>query len=181
MFEGLLPEPHNMIVLDLLFLMAHWHGLAKLRLHTDHTLAYLDRVTTELGEQLRVFKRRTCAAYKTGELPRETAARKRRKARPKTKLKTQPMKPEPLLVKEKITQPKPKQKLKEFNLNTYKTHSLGDYVDMIKKYGTTDSYSTEVVSYSDFQVLNTLRSFSRVNWSTKHQRLDIKEQAVNNF
>lgn len=151
-FEGLLPEPHNKIVLDLLFLMAHWHGLAKLRLHTDLTLTHLDKVTTELGEQLRVFKRRTCTAYKTGELPRETAARKRRKARPKTK--AQPTKSEPVSkVEISIPQPKPKSKrnkLKEFNLNTYKTHALGDYVNMIRRYGTTDSYSTEVVSSSYF-------------------------------
>jgi len=35
--------------------------------------------------------------------------------------------------------------LKSFNLSTYKLHSLGDYVATIKKYGTTDSYSTELV------------------------------------
>lgn len=165
-FEGLLPEPHNKVVLDLLFLMAHWHGLAKLRLHTDYTLAHLETITTELGEQLRVFKRKTCSAYKTGELPRETAARKRRKNRksqPKTKIKTTAtskikptsLKPdsepttsklEYLPIPEPI--PKPKHKVKEFNLNTYKTHSLGDYVDTIRKYGTTDLYSTEVVSLS---------------------------------
>ena len=35
---------------------------------------------------------------------------------------------------------------KSFNLRTYKTHSLGDYVKIIRSYGTTDSYSTESVS-----------------------------------
>lgn len=159
-FEGLLPEPHNKVVLDLLFLMAHWHGLAKLRLHTDYTLAHLGTVTTELGEQLRIFKRKTCSAYKTGELPRETAARKRRKNRKSqsknaatSKVKPTPSKPglesttsklESMPIPEPI--PKPKHKVKEFNLNTYKTHSLGDYVDMIRRYGTTDLYSTEVVN-----------------------------------
>lgn len=141
--------------------MAHWHGLAKLCLHTDDTLIHLDRVTTELGEQFRVFKRRTCAAYKTGELPRETAARKRRKARPKTK--NQPQKDvQPLkMTKPKLSisvvdisnpqsKPKTKRRLKEFNLNTYKHHSLGDYVNTIRRYGTTDLYSTEVVSSHDF-------------------------------
>ena len=34
---------------------------------------------------------------------------------------------------------------KTFNLATYKYHSLGDYVEHIKQYGTTDSYSTERV------------------------------------
>jgi hypothetical protein len=37
-------------------------------------------------------------------------------------------------------------KQKKFNLKTYKTHSLGDYVQTIRMYGTTDSYSTEPVS-----------------------------------
>jgi hypothetical protein len=35
---------------------------------------------------------------------------------------------------------------KTFNLQTYKIHALGDYVEAIKTFGTTDSYSTEVVS-----------------------------------
>jgi hypothetical protein len=35
---------------------------------------------------------------------------------------------------------------KTFNLQTYKVHVLGDYVEAIKTFGTTDSYSTEVVS-----------------------------------
>jgi hypothetical protein len=40
--------------------------------------------------------------------------------------------------------------LKTFNLNTYKFHALGDYTATIRRYGTTDSYSTEAVcsSYS---------------------------------
>lgn len=141
--------------------MAHWHGLAKLRLHTDYTLAHLERATTELGEQLRVFQRKTCAAYKTGELPRETAARNRRKAKaqvkksskakkltetpsnPKTKMET-PSDSKPTT--ETPLKPKPKQRVKLFNLNTYKTHALGDYVETIRRYGTADSFSTEMVS-----------------------------------
>jgi len=37
-------------------------------------------------------------------------------------------------------------RLKTLNLETYKFHSLGDVSATIRKYGTTDSYSTEVVS-----------------------------------
>ena len=32
-----------------------------------------------------------------------------------------------------------------FNLATYKYHALADYINIIRKYGTTDSYSTELV------------------------------------
>jgi len=35
---------------------------------------------------------------------------------------------------------------KTLNLNTYKFHALGDYVATIRLFGTTDSYSTQLVS-----------------------------------
>lgn len=76
-FEGLLPEPHNTTVLQLLFTFAHWHGLAKLRLHTDATLAILDDETTKLGQQLRAFQTQTSTAFATHELKREADARQR--------------------------------------------------------------------------------------------------------
>jgi hypothetical protein len=78
-FQGLLPEPHNTKVLRLLFAFAHWHGLAKLRMHTDDTLQILDLATTGLGNQLRAFQNETCASFETFELKRETAARQRRR------------------------------------------------------------------------------------------------------
>jgi hypothetical protein len=34
---------------------------------------------------------------------------------------------------------------KTLNLNTYKIHALGNYVSTIREFGTTDSYSTEMV------------------------------------
>jgi hypothetical protein len=34
---------------------------------------------------------------------------------------------------------------KVFTLNTYKFHSLGDYVAMIKAFGMTNSFTTEIV------------------------------------
>ena len=37
-------------------------------------------------------------------------------------------------------------KKKKLNLNTYKFHSLGDYVATIHLFGTTDLYLTQVVS-----------------------------------
>lgn len=38
------------------------------------------------------------------------------------------------------------QRPKVLNLNTYKWHALGDYTSAIRQFGTTDSYSTEIVS-----------------------------------
>jgi len=40
---------------------------------------------------------------------------------------------------------KSSQQPKDFNLNTYKLHSLGDYANTIRQYGTTDFYSTQLV------------------------------------
>src|ERR1700724_3062038 len=73
-FEGLLPEPHNKRLLELLFLLASWQGLAKLRLHTEDTLQLLDNVTASLGNALRAFKVQTCSTFDTKELPREVAS-----------------------------------------------------------------------------------------------------------
>lgn len=80
-FENLLPEPHNSRLLDLLFILAHWHGLAKLRIHTDITLDILDQVTTSLGEALRNFQLKSFPAFNTQELRREADARDRKNAR----------------------------------------------------------------------------------------------------
>ncbi|RDB29792.1 hypothetical protein Hypma_014062 [Hypsizygus marmoreus] len=77
-FEGLLPEPHNSKILRLLFHFAHWHGLAKLRMHSDKTLAIQDNETTILGNNFRVFQAEVCPSFQTRELAREAAARNRR-------------------------------------------------------------------------------------------------------
>lgn len=94
-FDNLLPEPHNSRLLDLLFKLAHWHGLAKLRIHTDITLGILDQVTTSLGEALRNFQLKSCPAFNTKELRREADARDRKNAKKgKKKRKTKAGKPQ---------------------------------------------------------------------------------------
>ncbi|KAJ3542068.1 hypothetical protein NMY22_g3642 [Coprinellus aureogranulatus] len=55
-FEGLFENAnHGKMIRSLLFILAHWHGLAKLRTHTDHTLQILDDRTTDLGAAFRKF------------------------------------------------------------------------------------------------------------------------------
>lgn len=132
--EGLLPE-HNDAILDLLFTLAEWHTLAKLKLHTDTTVGLLGAVTKELGRLLRRFKRVTCAAFNTKELPSEEAARGRRQAKKAAAGKG----------KARATA-KTTANIKEYSLLTYKLHSLGDYVSNILWFGTSDSYSTQPVS-----------------------------------
>ena len=77
MFSGLLPDPHNTQVLRLLFALSHWHGLAKLRLHTDETVDLLELVTKDLGNWICGFASDTCPAFVMKELPHEAEARMR--------------------------------------------------------------------------------------------------------
>ncbi|RXW23302.1 hypothetical protein EST38_g2534 [Candolleomyces aberdarensis] len=89
-FEGLFENRwHEKRILRLLFTLAHWHGLAKLRLHTDTTLDILDHLTTVLGDQFRGFVSKVCEQVETKELPKEYHARKRREAKQKGKKKSQ--------------------------------------------------------------------------------------------
>ena len=123
-FEGLLPEPHNMMVWMLLYCTAEWHAFAKLWLHTESTLNHLKKLTTELGWLMRKFRDVTKSDFATIELPRETAAQKRC-----SKWKEM----------EEISNPKcTSWKPKTLNLFTYKWHALTDYVHSIHLFGGTD-------------------------------------------
>ncbi len=64
--------------MKLLYRTAEWHGLAKLRLHTESSLSLLESLTTEFGLLIQNFQELTCSQFATTELPREAAARKRR-------------------------------------------------------------------------------------------------------
>lgn len=80
MFEGLFPNGYESLVQDLLFAMAHWHSLAKLRMHTDLSLEVLDSWTSVLGDTARAFVAST-SQIETRELKSEYEARKRRELR----------------------------------------------------------------------------------------------------
>jgi hypothetical protein len=207
-FDGLFNGEDNDDVLQLLFVFAHWHGLAKLRMHTDQTLALFDEATSLLGVKFQRFVNHTCRKFNTCELQHEANARSRRAAKKSTTSLAAPPgqaeKPRQvaeiptLAVVQAITlecHPPPTptplpgmqqtttgpstehlmdlggeptafsppvatsptepvvitaRKAKTFNLDTYKYHSLGDYTEHIRQYGTTDSYSTEPVCYSLF-------------------------------
>lgn len=126
--DGLLPAPHNNMVLDLVFVLGCWHAYAKLRLHTEQTLASFERVTSDVGTLLRHFSEVTCKAFQTKELPRERAAHIQRAANAPGS-----------------ATPGGGPKAKGFNLNTYKLHALGDYPQTIRERGTTDNYTTQRV------------------------------------
>jgi hypothetical protein len=52
-----------------------------------------------------------------------------------------------------------KQSEQTFNLETYKTHALGHYPSTIRRFGTTDSYSTQTVEFSCFRLLFLSKSY----------------------
>ena len=127
----------------MLFTLAEWHAYAKLRLHTDSTLSHLAAATKALGKMIRHFSKTTCEAYVTRELPGEQEKRARRKRAQAAKAGAQALDaPQPISSASSDTV-----KRKTFNLVTYKLHALGDYLKTIFDYGTSDSYSTQVVCF----------------------------------
>jgi hypothetical protein len=108
-------------------------------MHTDISLNILDKETARIGTEFRTFANKTCSSFQTRELCRETEARKCRQ------------------LKKKLAPPQTAshstaknlegdgRRVKTFNLDTFKFHSLGDHAKTIRWLGTTDSYSTEIV------------------------------------
>lgn len=122
--------------------------MAKLRMHIDPTLDILDALTIKIGVEFRAFISKTCPAFETYELSRETEARKRREAKKR--------RGDGCNEKSCTTTRQKGPKPRVLNIQTYKYYSLGDYGATIRRLGTTDSYSTEVVSefYSQLSILN---------------------------
>jgi hypothetical protein len=93
-------------------------------------------MTYEVGSLLRAFKNHVCPKFTTEETPTEAEARKRREAR---RQKKQPAYHTSYQRRRRTTR-------KFFNLSTYKIHALGHYPYCIRRFGTTDNYSTQRVS-----------------------------------
>jgi hypothetical protein len=172
-FENLLEEPHNRRLLKLLYHTAEWHALAKLRTHTEGTLTLLETLTVQFGKLIRQFRDLSCSEFNTFELPREADARRRRLAaevqtNPTSTSSSTPANPErtamptnpidqPAVVESATASDPPLslpavaagtsggRKPRTLNLFTVKFHFLGDYVQHIRLFGTTDSYSTQLV------------------------------------
>jgi hypothetical protein len=121
--------------MKLVYRTAEWHALAKLRMHTDTTLLHLESLTKEFGHLMRHFRDHTCSQFQTVELPRELAARNRQHQRVQAKAFNQSA----------VNTGSSSRKCKVLNLFTPKFHSLGDYVRTIRMFGSTDSFSTQVV------------------------------------
>ena len=143
MFEYLLPKKEDRIIRRLLFELATWHGLAKLRLHTETTVTDLENSATRLGKLLRKFKSDVCDNYVTKDLPSEEAARGRRKAAKALKAGGKTKTP----AKDSKSSGKKKTKYREFTMETYKLHALPDYPAAIRAFGVTENTSTKNVRH----------------------------------
>jgi hypothetical protein len=130
-----------MIVQSLLYRFAHWHALAKLRVHSETTLSALDDTFKKLLHQLCKFCNFTCVTFNTAELPKDKAAWEWKAARECSGL-------------HNPDTGDGSRKVKRFNLNTYKFHAMGDYVQSIWLFGTTDSFTTQIIHESLSYFLN---------------------------
>ncbi|KAG2154315.1 uncharacterized protein EDB93DRAFT_1248515 [Suillus bovinus] len=130
-FEGLFPEDHDALIQTLLYRFAQWHALAKLRLHSKTTLKVLDQTFKRLSCQLWKFCDLTCAAFTTVELPKERAARECKAAHGCSGA-------------DNADAGSGCRKGKKFNMNTYKFHTMGDYLHSIKLFRTTDSFTSQI-------------------------------------
>ncbi|KAH9903187.1 hypothetical protein C8Q73DRAFT_742354 [Cubamyces lactineus] len=153
-FENLLVGPasrrDNGIVLDLGFDLATWHCLAKLREHTEISLAGLDAKTVDVGATVRTFAKKTCGEYVTVELPsKDSAARGRRTAH---------------LNKNKNIRKRgaatTEAKRKYFNYTTYKFHAMRDYAPAIRAIAASDNFNTQV---GELEHRHVKRFYARTN------------------
>lgn len=111
-------------------MLATYHALGKLRLHTDDTLSYWEIVIRLLGDLLRHFRDVICPCYVTKETTREVQSRAKRTA------------------KKGGASVDSSRREKVFNLNTIKLHAMCDGPSTVRYYGTTDNYTTAVVRFT---------------------------------
>ncbi|KIJ10953.1 hypothetical protein PAXINDRAFT_36528, partial [Paxillus involutus ATCC 200175] len=98
----------------LLFLLCHWHHLAKLRMHTDDTLEVMEGVTVRLANHIHAFTTTTCTAFPTKELQHEAESCRRRTTCDSVH-------------KKAGSHATDSHRPKTFNLQTYKLHALRHY------------------------------------------------------
>lgn len=115
-------------------------------------LHLFDLATIYLGGSTRKFQRTTCKYYRTTELPQEHTAHGRRTATLSAK-------------KGRTAWITSSPKEKKLNLSTYKFHTLGDYPDTIRRFGTTDNYTTQLVCSFPHSLL-VFTSYTRVSLNT---------------
>ncbi|KAG8939805.1 hypothetical protein FRC03_006029 [Tulasnella sp. 419] len=178
-FAGLLPSPHNADISKLLFATCNLHALCKLRMHTESTLRDLEVAISNYGRLIRRFASQTCINFMTYETPKEVRARARRLGR---KAADSSQQGSPSDGGASLSRPR-----KEFSLNRFKLHALGDYPSTIRLFGTTESYSTQRSELQHTKIKNWYSRGSKNHTATKQmtsvdtieRRLRLIDQEVN--
>ncbi|TBU39749.1 hypothetical protein BD309DRAFT_1083226 [Dichomitus squalens] len=156
-FEGLLDLRDDQIVSDLLFELANWHALAKLRLHTSVTLDIFRSSTKHMYDAIHKFAENTCPRYQTKELPSEATTRVQRAK-----------------VANARAQPSGTRRPIAFKVHhTYKFHALGDFPDYIQRSGPSDNYNTQV---GELEHRHVKRFYARTNRITYEIQIAQKER-----
>jgi len=106
-------------------------------MHTDSSLEVLDIITIAFGQKLRNFAEETCKNFDTVETDKEYQARKRAEARRESRSGGDG---------DEESGTSSGKRSRRFNLTTPKLHFLGDYVSQIQALGTTDSFTSQIVS-----------------------------------
>ncbi|EJC99913.1 uncharacterized protein FOMMEDRAFT_52477, partial [Fomitiporia mediterranea MF3/22] len=135
-FKDLLLKKYNKVVLNLLFILVTWHALAKLYIHTETTVWFLEEITTLLGYQVQYFKKTVCLAYNTHKLSKEIATQGHCQAALLNKGKVKGLDTKTIRYSVKT---------KTLNINILKFYSLSVYASVICQFSMTDLYSTQIV------------------------------------
>ncbi|KAJ3558432.1 hypothetical protein NM688_g934 [Phlebia brevispora] len=165
-FEGLLPEPHNSHIISLLYSMAYFHCLAKMRLHTDTSVALLDQAYSVMASHLRHFQMVVCPHFQTKETLRECAARVRAQAN------SGAVRGRPSVESSSARKPR------SFNMSTIKMHLLGYYAIYIPLYGTTDGYSTKIGEHEHRRVKARRMRTNLRNSESQMADIDLRERRL---
>lgn len=132
-------------------------------MHTQSTLDHLETLTTEFGRLMRSFRDLTGSVFDIKELLREVEANKRAQRRAQEKVSsTAPQSASRHSTSSGLATSE--ERTKTLNLFTPKFHALGDYVHTIRMFGTTDSFSTQVVwnPYFQYRTLHTVYAYERI-------------------
>jgi hypothetical protein len=122
-------------------------------MHSGSTITFLEETFKKLSHKLWKFRKYTCTAFDTVELPKEKAAHQQRAAQRSENCNT--------------SQESSRAKFKKFNLLTYKFHAMGDYARTIKLFGTTDSFTTQIVCMSCLPAVYLMSSLDSGNLPTE--------------
>ncbi|KAG8684338.1 hypothetical protein FRC11_012248, partial [Ceratobasidium sp. 423] len=193
-FSGLFSQQSNEIQ-TLIFVLMKWHFLAKLYVHTDMTLQALRLATKLLGSRLRHFRDHIAPLYHTHETQKEYEKRIRQKAKvsniqPSNQMAT-PQSLPPVGKKQQIIEETQdivlnertnhtKRQTKSFSLQGFKIHGLGDIIEAIERYGTTESYSTQISEREHRSVKNIFDRTSYIDPTKQMTKLERRESHLRN-